>query len=255
MRALAVAVICCAAHCAGLLVPGRWEGMAVVRHRVLRHRVLIMKKKRKAKEKAGRPPSSPAPAPVPAELPAEVPDIPTPLLATGMTPVEVEPPAEMMMPMEGEMMPVEGGMTTAYTGASYGYDDDDDDDDGPLEFDPSVPIEDEPTLKLPTFPRVGSPTTTQEQGGDRPRLEFPSFPRFGSDAPAEVEEDRFASKLPAISQGRKSEAPEDTTPPVEKLVFTLTYVGIGTLIAIEVFINTPAFQEIKPAILNFLDGN
>ena len=46
------------------------------------------------------------------------------------------------------------------------------------------------------------------------------------------------------------------TPFLEKWVFRLTWAGIFSLVFIEIFVNSPAFQTVKPAILNFLgDGD
>lgn len=41
--------------------------------------------------------------------------------------------------------------------------------------------------------------------------------------------------------------------PFERLVTRGTWIGIGFLVGVEIFINTPLFQEIKPVILKFLD--
>jgi len=67
----------------------------------------------------------------------------------------------------------------------------------------------------------------------------------------------YQSKLPTINQGS---SPYDRLPDkddktsFEKTVFGLTIAGIGVLIGIEIFINTPLFQQIKPVILRFLGG-
>ena len=66
-----------------------------------------------------------------------------------------------------------------------------------------------------------------------------------------------SSKLPPINPGvNPYEAelePEKT--PFEKLIFNGTWVAIFFLVAVEIFINTPLFQQIQPAVLNFLAGN
>ncbi|KAL1520900.1 hypothetical protein AB1Y20_022461 [Prymnesium parvum] len=63
----------------------------------------------------------------------------------------------------------------------------------------------------------------------------------------------YNSKLPSINPGKPGfVAPDDGKSPFERIVTRVTWTGIGLLFAIEIFINTPLFQQIKPAVLNFL---
>ena len=41
-------------------------------------------------------------------------------------------------------------------------------------------------------------------------------------------------------------------PPIEKFVFNLTWAGIAFLVLVEIFINTPLFQTVKPVVLGFM---
>jgi len=99
-------------------------------------------------------------------------------------------------------------------------------------------------------------------GDGMPALKLPSFDEYskGPSKPLPESNDAFQSKLKPINPGKSLyeqygiEEPEET-PFLEKWVFKLTWGGIFTLVFIEIFINTPVFQQIKPAILNFLgDG-
>jgi len=113
--------------------------------------------------------------------------------------------------------------------------------DGPAPtFDGGSPIIDEPKMKLPSFTDFA-----REGTGAAARMEAAQTDKSASG---------FASKLPSINPGkpRLDEVEEKETPFVERVVFTITWVGLGLLVAIEIFINTPLFAQVKPAILNFL---
>ena len=60
------------------------------------------------------------------------------------------------------------------------------------------------------------------------------------------------SKLPAINPGQKRVYEAEEKPPIEKFVFNLTWAGIAFLVLVEIFINTPLFQTVKPAVLGFM---
>ena len=95
---------------------------------------------------------------------------------------------------------------------------------------------------------------------DEPKLRLPTFSDYskGPAKPPPPASGQYQSKLPGINQGR-SYADEllekEKKPFMEELVFGLAWKGIFFLVAVEIFINTPAFQTVKPIILNFLgDG-
>lgn len=98
---------------------------------------------------------------------------------------------------------------------------------------------------------------------DETKMKLPTFDEYRKGPAKQLPTDggSYVSKLPGINQGRSAyddvmeRKKEDEKPPLEKLVFNLTWFGIAFLVAVEIFINTPWFQQIKPAILNFLaDG-
>ena len=60
------------------------------------------------------------------------------------------------------------------------------------------------------------------------------------------------SKLPAINPGQKRVYEAEEKPPIEKFVFNLTWAGIAFLVLVEIFINTPLFQTVKPVVLGFM---
>lgn len=101
-------------------------------------------------------------------------------------------------------------------------------------------------------------------GDGMPKLSLPSFDDYKKGPKKELpadDDDRYRSKLTPINQGKSLyeeygiEEPEEK-PFLEKWVFRLTWGGIFFLVFIEIFINTPVFQQIRPAILNFLaDGD
>ena len=93
---------------------------------------------------------------------------------------------------------------------------------------------------------------------DEPKLSLPSFGEYKLGPPKAPPPETGGSKLPKINQGR-SYADEllkkEEKPFMERLVFGLAWAGIFFLIAVEIFINSPAFPVVKPIILNFLgDG-
>ncbi len=90
---------------------------------------------------------------------------------------------------------------------------------------------------------------------DEPKLDLPTFDDFArkGDAP-KLPPSGFQSKLPTINQGRSPYAgyEKEEKPLFERVITRITWGGIFVLVAIEIFINTPAFQQVKPAILKFL---
>jgi len=96
---------------------------------------------------------------------------------------------------------------------------------------------------------------------DEPKLKLPSFDSYSRGPPKPPPPasagllGSYKSKLPSINEGSKYEAePEEEKPLFEKLVFRITYVGLAVLVLIEIFINSPAFQAVKPVILRFTEG-
>ena len=63
----------------------------------------------------------------------------------------------------------------------------------------------------------------------------------------------YESKLPSINPGTNKYAVEKEQPFFERVVFGLSIGGIAFLLFVEIFINTPLFQQIRPAILRFLN--
>ena len=106
-------------------------------------------------------------------------------------------------------------------------------------FDGGLPFGNEPT----------------EDGG--PKLSLPSFEEYsrGPAKPVPKPGAQYESKLAPINPGNSNiELPTEETL-FEKTIYRLTWGGIISLVLIEIFINTPAFQAVKPVILNFLgDG-
>lgn len=100
---------------------------------------------------------------------------------------------------------------------------------------------------------------------DEPKLTLPSFESYSRGAPKPLPKlnefvgKSYESKLPGINQGAKyvmpGEEKKDEKPLFEKLIFNGTWAGILILVLIEIFINTPAFQAVKPAILSFLGSD
>jgi len=90
---------------------------------------------------------------------------------------------------------------------------------------------------------------------EAPATRLPSFDDFlrkSSSAPAQPD-DGFASKLPAINQGKPGYIErDDGKSPFERFITRGTWTAIFILVAIEIFINTPAFQQLKPIVLKFL---
>ena len=74
----------------------------------------------------------------------------------------------------------------------------------------------------------------------------------GGDAEAPPPAAEADSKLPAINPGQKRVYEAEEKPPIEKFVFNLTWAGIAFLVLVEIFINTPLFQTVKPVVLGFM---
>lgn len=92
---------------------------------------------------------------------------------------------------------------------------------------------------------------------DESKQALPSFEQYkrGPPKPMPAAGSTYASKLPSINQGKSiyDQLPEkDEKTPFEKFIFRSTWAGIALLIGVEIFINTPLFQEVKPVILRFL---
>jgi len=89
------------------------------------------------------------------------------------------------------------------------------------ELDSSIIIEDEPLANLPDISGravVGAPESPD-----------------------------FKSKLPPINPGAPGFVAEEKEKPVfEQIIFKITWAGIFFLIGVEIFINTPLFQKVKP---------
>ena len=159
---------------------------------------------------------------VPAAAPAPVaPPPPPPAEVPSVPLMDLPPPADAMPPLDLADAPA------AFDAA---------DDDEPLpELTPLELDLDESKVALPSF-------DDYKKGPPKPA------PPTGS----------YESKLPSINPGRSpyDDLPQkDEQAPFEKLVFNLTYVGIAFLIAVEIFINTPAFQQVKPVILKLTGGD
>ena len=96
-------------------------------------------------------------------------------------------------------------------------------------------------------------------GDGRPALSLPSFDDYkrGPAKPLPADDGSFRSKLTPINPGKPLfDAAEKVEKPfVEKWVTKITWGGIFVLVAIEIFINTPLFQQVRPVVLQFLgDG-
>lgn len=93
---------------------------------------------------------------------------------------------------------------------------------------------------------------------DESKQALPSFEEYKRGPPKPVPTSgSYMSKLPSINPGRSpyDDLPQkDEKPPFESFVFGLTIAGIAFLIFIEIFINSPVFQQVKPFILKLL-GN
>lgn len=134
---------------------------------------------------------------------------------------------------------------------------------------PEFGVDDEPLVALPSFdelaalrgPAVRPPSATAGAGGDQENSRAEVVRRLRglvglAPSPEAPPAAPPASKLPPINAGKAAYSlpEEEEQSPVEKVVFRLAWAGIGTLIAIEIFINTPLFQQLKPAILGSLAG-
>ena len=86
--------------------------------------------------------------------------------------------------------------------------------------------------------------------GDEPKMRLPSFAdaqpprRRPSSASGGGGSSAYQSKLAPINQGKPLFEAEEK-PLFERLVFNLTWGGILFLVLVEVFINTPLFQQVR----------
>ncbi len=96
-------------------------------------------------------------------------------------------------------------------------------------------------------------------GDGTPALSLPSFDDYkrGPPKPLPADDGAFRSKLTPINPGKPlyDAVEKEEKPFLEKWVFRLTWGGIIVLVAIEIFINTPLFAQVRPIILQFIgDG-
>ena len=126
------------------------------------------------------------------------------------------------------------------------------------EIDAELPFGDEPKMRLPSF-------SDSRSGGGADASRLPSLPSLpfsgvvgggGRDAdPAADASGGYKSKLSPINPGKPLyDVDENEKPLFERIVFGLSIGGIAFLIFVEIFINTPLFQQVKPVILNILGG-
>ena len=101
-----------------------------------------------------------------------------------------------------------------------------------------------PPFELPSFELPG--------GGDGGGLGGLLGGLLGGGAEAPPPAAEADSKLPAINPGQKRVYEAEEKPPIEKFVFNLTWAGIAFLVLVEIFINTPLFQTVKPVVLGFM---
>jgi len=90
---------------------------------------------------------------------------------------------------------------------------------------------------------------------DEPKFRLPSFEDSLRGPPKPPPPSAsYESRLPSINQGKPDYdlggEPEKT--PFEKLIFRSAWAGIIFLVLIEIFINTPVFQQVKPTILSLV---
>jgi hypothetical protein len=223
---------------AGLAVGTARAGMPVLRaHAVSPPRVALMAGKRKkgGGKKRKKPDGVKAGGSAPSAGAPEVPATPTPLIIQSDASPAPPPPAAAPPPAAmPAAMPLDASM--------------------PLDAAPLPPRsarpEAEEALELPEI-------TTELPFGDEPRVQLPSFEDYlkGPAKPrpppgAQFERNRpYESKLAPINPGNPRFATEkEETPLMEKIVFRTTIGGIALLIFIEIFINTPLFQSVKPAL-------
>jgi hypothetical protein len=201
--------------------PARRHAVARMRpyHRTAPNIVMKPKKKNTSKKKKAK--NSTQPPQLPPPQPSVAPSLPPPVAyeATGFT-TPPFPPEDAPMASASEVM---------YSSSRLA-------DDELPELSPLVYDLDEPKQDLPMGPSSGPPRT-----------------------PASADESSgFSSKLPSINQGRSAYemAEKEEKPLFERLVFGLSIGGIAFLVFVEIFINTPLFQQVKPVILNMMgDGS
>jgi hypothetical protein len=117
-----------------------------------------------------------------------------------------------------------------------------------LRLDRSVRVDDEPIIKLPSFDDFA-----RRDGGRG----TPSPQPMASSGSVGGSAGGAGSRLPPINPGKPLYQPkeEEKKSPAERVVFQAAWIGIGTLVAIEIFINTPIFQQVKPGILRLLGSD
>jgi len=94
---------------------------------------------------------------------------------------------------------------------------------------------------------------------DEPKMRLPTFDEYkrGPSKPPPPKSGAYQSKLPAINQGRPAfEVDKEEKPLFERVVFGLAWGGVFFLVAVELFVSSPLFAQVKPTILRFLgDGS
>jgi hypothetical protein len=170
-------------------------------------------------------PSAPSTAPVspPSTAPVSrpVPQVPL-VLAEGVDPSEAV--ARTAMPSSGAAERPAASSRCAAAPPEI---------DEALRLDRNIRVEDEPIVRLPSFDDFA-----KRDGARGAATPEPSSAR-GAAGGAE-------RKLPLINPGKPLYQPkeEEKKSLAEKIVFQSAWVGIGTLVAIEIFINTPLFQQV-----------
>lgn len=109
-----------------------------------------------------------------------------------------------------------------------------------LRLDRNIRVDDEPILRLPSFDDFAKRDGGRGTPGPAP---MSGTAKGGAE-----------SRLPPINPGKPLYQPkeEEKKSLAERIVFQSAWIGIGTLVAIEIFINTPIFQQVKPGILSLL---
>ena len=242
--------------------------------------VTMLAGKKKKKKKKSKPSGGGAASPSPA-----APDVPTPMLV----PDDVVAPAAFAAPPPPPppppAPPTRGPSPYAPAGADAVADDGALDDGEPtptLDLGLLSMVEDESANPLPSLAELdrrraaagdgsgGLPPPPAASELEPPPFELPSFELpggggdggglggllggllGGGDAAAPPPAAEADSKLPAINPGQKRVYEAEEKPPIEKFVFNLTWAGIAFLVLVEIFINTPLFQTVKPAVLGFM---
>ena len=190
--------------------------------------LLANKKGKKQKGKKARGGASPQPPPpAAADMPImAVPPPPANVPVPIATPPMATPPPADMAPLSQPPPPLSQPPPMDY-GSPAAYDDDE-----LPAFDEPLAYADEPKMKLPTFSEYN----------------------LGPAKAAPPADFAYKSKLPSINQGRpvyEAEAKEEK-PLFEKIIFNLAWAGIAFLVFVEIFVNSPLFPEVKPAVLKLM---